>query len=352
MASPKIIIVDSDINYVAPIQLKFIEEFFDKIQLEVITDKVYYDEYFSVPRKIDILILSEEFYDSTVKKHNIGHIFLMTEEQGDENTAELTVNKIYKYTSIKEIFNEISGKSNDILNIYAEKKNEPEIILIYSASGGSGKTTLATGICSCLTRNYKRALYINASYIHTFQRLLENAVPISSSEVYSSLIKRGQSIYNDIRHVIRKENFYYLPPFNNSLLSLGITYSLFGEFAKEAKDSGDYDYIVVDADSKYDEDTAELINSASKVIIVTNQSEASVYSTNILISNLNGINSEKYIFVCNDFNKERDNALISANMKPKFTVSEYVEHFEHYDNMRIKDFEKVSGIQKTAFLIM
>ena len=352
MASPRIIIADSDINYIAPIQLKFIEEFFDKIQLELITDKVYYDEYFSNPRNVDILVVSEDYYDSSVRKHNIGHVFVMTEEQEEENTAELTVNKIYKYSSIKEIFNEMAGKSSDILNVFVEKKKEPEIILVYSANGGSGKTTIAMGICSCLTKNYKRVLYINASYFHTFQRLLENSVPISSSEVYSSLIKGGKSIYKEIKHVIRKESFYYLPPFKTSLLSLGISYSLFVEIAKEAKESNDYDFIVVDADSKYDEDTAELLNVASKVIVTTKQNESSVYSTNVLISNLNGISSEKYIFICNDFNNEQDNALISSNIKPKFTVSEYIEHLAHYDKMRIKEIEKVSGIQKTTFLII
>lgn len=352
MASPQIIIADSDLNYVTPIQLKFIEEFFDKIQLEIITDKDYYDEYFSNPRKIDILIVSEEFYDSSVNKHNIGHIFLMTEEQGEEDTVELTVNKIYKYTSIKEIFNEISGKSNDILKLYGEKKTEPEIILVYSANGGSGKTTVAMGICSCLTKNFKKVLYINASYMHSFQRLLENPVAISSSKVYSSLISGGKSIYNDIKHIIRKELFYYLPPFNTSLLSLGISYSLYNTISVEAKQSNDYDCIVVDADSKYDEDTAELLNSASKVLVVTNQSEASVFATNILISNLNGINSEKYIFVCNDFRKDLDNALISPTIKPQFTVSEYIEHIEHYDKIRVKDLENNTGIQKTAFLII
>ena len=352
MASPRIIIADSDINYIAPIQLKFVEEFFDKIQLEAITDKDYYNEYFSNPRYVDILIVSEELYDSSVKKHNIGHVFVMTEEQEEENTAELTVNKIYKYTSIKEIFNEIAGKSSDILNVFIEKKKEPEIILVYSANGGCGKTTLATGLCSCLTKNYKKVLYINASYIHTFQRLLDNTVPISSADVYSSLIKNKESIYNEIKHVIRKESFYYLPPFKTSLLSLGITYSLFGKIAMEAKKSNEYDYVVIDAESKYDEDTAELLNTASKVIVVTNQTEATVFSTNILIDNLNGVSPEKYIFICNDFNKNRDNALVSPDIKPKFSISEYIEHLEHYDKLRIKDFEKVSGIQKVAFLII
>lgn len=352
MANPRIIIADSDINYIAPIQLKLIEEFFDTIQLEVITDKKYYDEYFSSPRKVDILIASEEFYDSSVKKHNIAQIFVMTEEQEEEDTAELSVNKIYKYTSIKEIFNEITGKSNEVLNTCAEKKKEPEIILVYSANGGSGKTTIAAGVCSCLTKNYKKVLYINASYIHTFQRLLDNSVAVSSAQVYSDLIKGGTDLYNNIKHIIRKEQFYYLPPFKTSLLSLGISYSLFNEIAVEAKRSNDYDCIVVDADSKYDEDTAQLLNSASKVLIVTKQNEASVFATNVLISNLNGINSDKYIFICNDFKKDDDNALISPNIKPQFTVSEYIEHIDRYDKARIKDFEKIPGIQKTAFLLI
>jgi cellulose biosynthesis protein BcsQ len=276
----------------------------------------------------------------------------MTESQEDDATQELSVNRIFKYTSIKEIFNEITGKSSDVLNLFIDKKREPEIVLVYSASGGCGKTTLATGLCGCLAKNYKRVLYINASYIHTFQRLLDNPVSISSSDVYSNLLKGEDSIYKEIKHTIRKESFYYLPPFKTSLLSLGINYSLFGKIAREAKESNEYDYVVLDADSQFDEDAAEFLSMASKVIIVTAQSEASVFATNALIHNLNGINSEKYIFVCNDFNKNRDNALVSSNIKPMYSVREFVEHLEHYDQMRVKDLEKVSGIQKTAFLII
>lgn len=352
MANPKIIIADSDINYISPIQLKFIEEFFDRIHLEIITSEEYFNKYFSDPRSIDILVISEEFYDASIKRHNIGQIFLMTEQQEEEHTADLTINRIYKYTSIKEIFNEISGKSGGILNTHSNKKKEPEIILVYSANGGCGKTTVAMGISACLSKNYKKVLYINASRMHCFQRMLDNPVAISSSEVYSSLIRSDSNIYTDIKHIIRKEKFYYLPPFKTALLSLGVPFSIFNKLAEEAKISNDYDYIVVDTDSTFDEDTAEIFNSASKVIIVTNQSEASVYSTNVLISNLNGVNSDKYIFVCNNFSKDIDNALISPNISPNFSVSEYIEHIDHFDSLRVSDLEQITGIQKTTFLII
>ena len=59
MAKPRIVIVDSDINYIIPLQMKFVDEFFEKIDLEIITDPIYFNDLFSTPQKIDILIISE-----------------------------------------------------------------------------------------------------------------------------------------------------------------------------------------------------------------------------------------------------------------------------------------------------
>ena len=82
MAKPRIIIADTDISYIIPLQLKFVEEFFEKVEIEIITDKEYYNQLFSTPQKADILIVSEELYDVSLQRHNIGNIFLMTEQIG------------------------------------------------------------------------------------------------------------------------------------------------------------------------------------------------------------------------------------------------------------------------------
>ena len=44
MVKPRIIIADMDINYIMPIQLRFVEDFFEKVELEIITDKSFFDE--------------------------------------------------------------------------------------------------------------------------------------------------------------------------------------------------------------------------------------------------------------------------------------------------------------------
>ncbi len=352
MAKPRIIIADTDINYIIPLQLKFVEDFFEKVDVEIITDETYFETVFSTPQKADILIVSEELYSQAMQRHNISHIFVMNEQYEEDQTADLNVNHIFKYTSIKEIFNEITGKSADVLKLDKSAKQETQVVLFYSASGGTGKTTAAMGVSASLTKNYKRVLYINAARLQVFQHMLENHSAITVADVYAKLASAGENIYSEIKHVIRKEIFSYLPPFKAALMSLGLNYSVFSKIITSAKKSGDYDFIVVDADITFDEDKASLFNIADKVVIITQQNLSAVLATNILVSNINGANSDKYIFVCNDFDKDKDNALISPNVALKFSISDYIDHFANYENMRPDSLSKEKSIQRTAFLII
>ena len=352
MAKPRIIIADSDRNYVIPLQHKFVEDFFEKVDIEIITDRAYFNELFAVPQHADILIVSEDMYDASLQRHNISHIFLMTEQYEEDQTADLKLNPIFKYTSLKEIFNEIIGKSADVLKLHNAKSQETQVVLVCSANGGTGKTTVAMGIGASLTKNYKRVLYINAARLHAFHYLLESKAPITAADVYAKLTCADETIYPQIKHAIRKELFSYLPPFKAALMSLGLQYSVYEKIIRSAKKSGEYDFIIVDADIAFDEDKANLINMADKVVVVVNQSMASVVATNVLVSNVNGMGAEKYVFLCNNFSKEQDNALISPAVALKFTVSDYIDHFSHPDQIKPESLSKEASIQRAAFLII
>ena len=352
MAKPRILIADSDVNYIIPLQLKFAEDFFEKVDIEIITDPQYFDEIFSTPQKVDILIVSEDMYSQVLQRHNISHVFLMTEQYEEEQTAGLNVTRIFKYTSLKEIFNEIIGKSADVLKLQNKKSQETQVVLVCSANGGTGKTTVAMGISASLTKNYKKVLYINAARLHSFHYLLESKAPVTAADVYAKLTAADENIYADIKHIIRKEIFSYIPPFKAALMSLGLQYSVYEKIVRSAKKSGEYDFIVVDADVAFDEDKASLINLADKVIVVVNQGMASVIATNVLVSNVNGMGGDKYIFLCNNFQKDYDNALISPAVSPKFTVSDYVDHFSHPDQIRPDSLSKEGSIQRAAFLVI
>ena len=86
----------------------------------------------------------------------------MQEQYEEEQTGELNVVRLFKYTSIKEVFNEIIGQSAESLKIKNAEKKVTQIVVVTSAAGGAGKTTIAMGICACLAKNYQKVLYINA----------------------------------------------------------------------------------------------------------------------------------------------------------------------------------------------
>lgn len=350
MSISKVIIADTDLNYIAPLQLKFVQNFMDEIELEIITSVNYYEEYFSKPQKAAVLVVSEDLYTAALLKHNIDNIFVMMEKYDDSETGETGVTRLFKYTSIKEIFNEIVGKSASALNAIQKVKQGTQIIVVTSANGGAGKTTVAMGLSACLVKNYKKVLYINACRLQTFQYMLENKTPIFSAETYAKLMDSDSEIYQDVKHVIRQETFSYLPPFRASLLSLGLNYSVYENIIMGAKQSQEYDYIVIDTESTFDVAKAKLLDMADKVVLVSEQSLCSIMAMNALVSNINGITSEKYIFVCNKFAKEKYNALNSPDVEAKFNNNEYIEYFEVNGSLRVEPLSKNKDIQKVSFL--
>lgn len=350
MGKPRIIIVDEDYNYVIPLQIKFAEEFSDRIDLEIITQPEYLQKFLSTPQNAAILIISEAMYSQQVQRHNFSNIFVMVEDPADQDSSELGVTKLLKYTSLKEIFNRITGKSADALSDGEHSKKQTQIVVVCSAHGGAGKTTIATGISSCLAQSYKKVLYLNADKLQNYQLFLQNKEPITSSDVYSRLMGAAQDMFQDVQHIVRKESFYYLPPFKAALMSLGIQYKVFAILADSAKKTTQFDFIVIDTNTGFDENFAMLLKIADKVIIATENTRNSVYATNNFVSNVNGIGHEKYLFVCNKFQTETEKN--DALPPKKYKINEYVHYFDNYDNLEIADFAKDRGLQKTAFLLI
>jgi len=151
--------------------------------------------------------VSDTLYNSGLKKHDIRHLMILSEHYEPGQTDELDICRLFKYTSVREIFNEITGRCKDTLYAEQDAGKETKIILITSASGGVGKTSVAFGLCRCLERNYKKTLYVNADRLQSFQWMLENGEPIRDASVYAGLSGNLGNVYRIVRHVIRKEGF-------------------------------------------------------------------------------------------------------------------------------------------------
>lgn len=341
MSRPTVILADVDEQYISALELKFLEELYEKIDLVVITDPEYFQTFFSVPQKAEILVLSEGLYDSSLKRHDINHVFVLAEQQAGGTTEDLSINKIYKYTSIKEVFNEIMGKGGSIFVAENLGKHETEVILFYSAAGGAGTTSLALAFADAVSRNYKRVLYYSVGSVPSFQCCLKDRafLPGEACRIFR---ENTSKIYRDMKPYLRNEGFSYLPPFHATPDSLGLKQTSYLGFLDAAKASRDFDYIVVDAESGIDAFRAAIIQKSNKVVIVTQQDRFSAVKTDFLLRNIDCRDNEKFIFVCNKYSRGAQ-----VVQSEQYLVSCYVDNLP--GECSLAALEKTDGVQRLVY---
>lgn len=352
MIKPRVIIADSDVNYVMPLQSRFIEEYADGIELEIITDKQYLDELFLSPQRALLLVISEKMFSESFAKHGIEHIFLLTENAFGDETTDPSAERVFKYTSVKEIFNRIVSTCFRDVDEQLTDSKYTRVIAVCSGKGGQGKTTVALGIAGYLAQNYKRVLYLNAAELQTFHVYMENVTPITDAEIYVKLRSTENSVYKELKSFIRKEHFYYLPPFKAPLFSMGIDQNIYVDFIKEVRQSLEYDYIIIDVNTGFNEYLMNVLNLADNVIFVTEQDEASALAMNRVAENIGGIGTNKYLFVCNKYDGNNPNAHVERRMNLKYSIATYIDMVQDNYEMRVADFIQIRGVDKLAYHII
>lgn len=359
MKKPRIIIADPDASYAGVLQSSFAGAFFGRIDLEVITDPDYFHEMFARPQSAEVLLVSELFWDLSLSRHNISFVFLLAERDEEERDGGETypgVRRLFKYTNPEKIARRIAGEGRDLFAA-EQRRRGARIILTYSACDSIARTAVAMGVSACLAENGRRVLYVNAGHLQTFGYFLKNPAPLCQTSLWERITDPDTDLYREIRSEIRRERFYYLPPFGGALAALGLDYSVYERFVRLAEKSGDYDYIVVDGDASLAPETIRLFDMADRVLAVTKPAGVSVYGANVLASSLADTGG-KCVFVCCGCNEIRADMLIPRQGPLQFTVDEYIEDLNTDTAGGEKNadwpdrWRRNQGMQRTAFLVM
>lgn len=323
MANIKIVMADSDDKYLMPLERKFIDGLEDKVDLIVITDSDYLKQFFTTPQKIDILIINEDMYDAEFQRHNIANIFILKEQDDFDNNQDSDMNYIYKYTSVKEIYNEVINNSST-KSAPLNNTEETRILMVYSPIGGIGKTTVSAALCDAFAKYHKKVLFIGLDSLQTFGSAIED-LPVMESGAEKFLIEKSDYIYEVMKSKIVTKTFDILPPFYLSLPSLNVKVDDYINLLNCIKGTKDYDYIVVDGTSDFTEDISRLMGLANHTIIIAGQDKSAVHKLDCLLKNIDCSDSERFIFVCNKYRNGRDNLLANEHFSNLCSISEYIE---------------------------
>jgi len=352
MGKARILLVDQDEKFLMPLERKFIDEFGEQFEIMVITDSDYLKEFFSNPQSLDILIINEDLYDRSIERHNIANIFILSEKIIDETyTGALDNNKIYKYTSVKEIYNEVVNTSAVNMNPNMKSNGETRVLMVYSPIGGIGKTTFSMGLCAALSKNHKKVIYIGTDNLQTFGYFMNNKKTLESG-VEKQFATQKDRIYSVIKPQIVTEGFDIVPPFIKALSSLNIKVSDFINLIDSIKESNEYDYIVIDSGTDFSEDTSKLMGMANNTIVLVGQDKYSLHKLECLMTNIDYSDKNKFIFICNKYKTEEENSLISETFINKCLISEYVNYDKRIETMNCESLSNLNCLQKISFMFI
>ena len=297
MERPLIILADTDEAYLLTLMNKFLNELGDTADMELISSAEYFSDFFSRPRTVDTLILTRDFYTDELRRHNISHTYLLTEDENPQADNE-DYKCVFKYSTINELFFAITEDSfNQQIGKKAEK-GKTQIIAFFSAAGGSGKTAMSLSFAANLAEAHQKVFYVSTESVQNFQFFLKDASGIPG-DICRKMLASKEDIFRSAESLIRREGFYYFPPMLKTPDSCGIREDIFERLVSEAADSGAYRFIVTDIEAGLSAEKIRLLERADHVILVTMEDAISAEKTRYLFDNLDIIKNEKYILICN-----------------------------------------------------
>lgn len=298
MENIKIVVADTDEEYLAPLEYKLAEEWNDKGDIEVITSLKYFNEYFSQPRDIFILIINEYLYSEKIRKQNCGHIFILREDEDfqDERQERGNCTSLYKYSSVKEIYSRISGTIR--LESTGQATEHTRIYMTYATRGGSGKTLLSLGLSQALKALGNKVLYVCGEDFQDFSVYLENCQGFCSGRFAYSLATQSPGIRQELLPEVDTQVFDYIRPMEKAPATCQIKGGDYGAFLDVLKNSRLYDVIVFEASTGFSPEKLKLFSMADKVVVFFTPERASLCQLDVFLKSIRR-DDDKLMLVCN-----------------------------------------------------
>ena len=300
MRKKEIVLLINNVKFILPIFGRLIELYDNSCNFSIVTDSEEFESLMKRITAVDVIILDKNQYTETIKQKDIPYILLFVdgEQVVSDKTERLNIQYVNKYSSLKEIVNEITSCSV-FRGISEENGISTKLVILYSPIGGSGTTTLALGLSAALTEKHKKVIYHNISQIQNFAFRFADRTPLNERNA-RKYKETDIDFVSNLREYIREEGFSYIPPFPQFLSSLDIQGRHIVQAISKIKETASFDYIIVDCPTDLSNGTSELMALADHVVIVCKSDDESIYKLQFFIDSVDMSNKDKYKIVSNN----------------------------------------------------
>jgi len=292
MKKERIIFADPDQEYLNFLEGMVIPDLEKDAEIVMINEFSYFQKYINELKKEDILFVEKE-WGKELAYQKYDHMILV-EDIDKTDEYPFVMPRSWDEEMIKE----------QILvwrrQIQQKGKKDTKTLLIYSPIGGSGVSSAARESAEYLAKQGKKVFFIGADTWQDYRSITDFRMDETAEIFFMTGQKGGFSVWKQwICHL----NFDMLPPFKQSYVCLGIKTEFFRKIEKEVRESGNYDWIIVETDHGYNEELSQWMADADKIFFIIRQGQKWKALISAMERSIAIMPREKFCFVYNFFER-------------------------------------------------
>jgi hypothetical protein len=237
-------------------------------------------------RTVDLLIAQPEMLlHVTGLRERVGKVMILVEEKGQSDGKW---QEIIQYQPLPGLLSSIRG---GIVGEAAASAKGCQVLTLFSASGGTGKTTVALNLIRQVGEWGMRTFYLNMESLNATSLLFGKGEPDSLSRLLYSLQAHPEQWGEQLEQLCRHQphlrtDFLDAPDHPGERLAL--TSELLAMLLEGIRKTGRYDLIVIDPDSGAGEWHRRLVEMSDRVVWLTVDDTQTLMKTDKLLRHWQG----------------------------------------------------------------
>ena len=292
MKKLRLVLFDPDMEYIE-LFTNYIRssEHAARFDVKSFSQEERFQQYLDSGEQTEILLLATDDFQLSKEYTHLETILHLVEEAPEEATEK----SLFKYQPLGQLITQVISFHYERHGKKEKKKmqssGETQIISVYSASGGTGKTTTAFHLANEMKQNGLEVFYLNLELINTNPFLFNVEDQSSSSPLLYYLKSNKDQLSSKLEDMIVVDNdtsipFFYFLPSAEEMIDL--TEQEIQLLIEQLIKLETYDYIVVDLDSSINSTVLTALKKSDHVLWLLSNDMYSFHKTSYLLEELHG----------------------------------------------------------------
>ena len=129
------------------------------------------------------------------------------------------------------------------------------------------------------------------------------------------------------------------------------SFTIYRKIIQNAKESGEYDFIIIDVEAGYSRWRIQLLQDSDKVMLITLQDDVSTNKMRYITQCLDFGDNEKYMVICNKYNEKNENQYFQSELQTRFSIKEYIDEIST-PLVTTRQLAQLNGIEKMSYMFI